>query len=76
MKKINDYRCTACDFIFEDLEENTCSCPECSNLAKKIMTPVRFHLDGASGDFPTAADRWAKDHEKAAKHRQGREDWQ
>lgn len=77
MKKINDFMCSDCGYMFEEyVEGNTCHCPKCSSLADKIITPVKFHLEGISGDFPTAADRWANDHERAAKHRKGREDWE
>ena len=75
MRMLNDYNCLKCDYIFEEFGENTCECPKCSNSAKKIISPIKFYLDGASGDFPTAADKWVKDHEKSAKHRRGREDW-
>lgn len=75
MKMLNDYYCQECDFTFEEFGENTCSCPKCSSSVKKIISPIRFKLEGVSGDFPTAYDKWTKDHERSAKHRQGRDDW-
>ena len=67
MKKLNDFVCQ-CGNKFEELTEgNTVKCPQCSNLALKVISPIKFHLEGASGDFPTAADKWTKDHINAAK---------
>ena len=51
-------------------------CPECDNIAQRVVSVPRFKLEGVSGDFPTAADRWARVHEeanrKARKRTEGR----
>jgi len=67
MKKLNDFVCE-CGNEFEELVEgNTVECPQCLNLALKVIRPIKFHLEGVSGHFPTASDKWARDHIKAAK---------
>ncbi len=40
-------------------------CPECEAKAKRIISPVRAVFKGTG--FPTADDKWAARHEKAAK---------
>lgn len=37
-------------------------CPICNETALRIITPCVFMLDGCSGDFPTAYDKWTKDY--------------
>lgn len=39
----------------------------CGRLAARVMTTVRFRLDGTDAAFPTAYDRWARIHEQEAK---------
>jgi hypothetical protein len=39
-------------------------CPECSSMARKIISPVRSLLDPISGDFAGATMKWARDREK------------
>lgn len=69
MLKIFDVRCSE-GHVTEDWvesREGTTTCSVCGSVAKPIYTPIAFHLDGASGHFPTATDRWIKDREKGAK---------
>lgn len=40
-------------------------CDVCDDPAQRIISTPRFQLEGVSGDFPTAADKWAKRHEEA-----------
>lgn len=49
------------------LEDATQKCDTCDLPAHRIISPVRSYLEGVSGDFPTASDRWAKTHEQAAR---------
>lgn len=67
MRKIFDARCESCSTVFEAFDELTAvvRC-DCGGDAKRIISPVRTHLDGASGDFPGAAIKWARDHERRA----------
>lgn len=54
---------------FIDSEETTTKCPECGSTSKRIISSVRSKLD-PFGDFPDAADKWARQHEKLAKVKQ------
>lgn len=68
MRQLNDFRCEN-QHVFEALvgtEIDTVRC-SCGSPARKIISPVRFKLDGTSGDFPTAADKWARMHEDATR---------
>lgn len=38
-------------------------CPVCDKQAKRLVSIPTIKLEGYSGSFPTAADRWAKVHE-------------
>lgn len=69
MKKIREFKCPG-HGVFDELAEdnmNTASCPACGCDSPRIMSVPNFKLEGVSGDFPTAADKWANDHEKRAR---------
>lgn len=69
--KLYDARCEECGHISEvfGFSDDTfrCEIESCEGIAKRIISPVRCHLDGVSGDFPGAAIKWARDHERRAK---------
>lgn len=69
MRKIFDVRCTKCDNVDEvfGYMDQTYPCSVCGSDAERLITPVSFHLDGASGHFPTASDKWVADHKRRAK---------
>ena len=65
---------------FAKLGVKEAACPECGATCGKVITPPRFILDGTDPAYPTAWDRWAKDHERSAardnaKVREHGEDW-
>lgn len=65
---IYDYECEAHGSFeaFRPLaERQSAPCPDCGAAAEQRITAVRFKLNPASGDFPTATDRWANRKEKA-----------
>jgi hypothetical protein len=67
MKLIFDFRC-ANEHTHESWVESsvhTDQCPECELTATRIISGTSFKLEGVSGDFPTAADKWTKLHERA-----------
>lgn len=69
MLKLFDVKC-AQGHVTEDWVESrdgTTTCSQCGSTAKPIYTPVHFSLEGASGHFPTAHDRWVREHEQGAK---------
>lgn len=44
-------------------EERIDTCPVCGFAAHRQLAAPRISLDGISGDFPTAADKWEKNRE-------------
>jgi len=64
MRKIFDISCTVCNTEREEFGylDDAFRCGECGAEAKRIISPVRCQLDGASGDFPGAAMKWEKRH--------------
>lgn len=69
MRRLYDYKCSdghvSEHFVEDDVREVECA--ECGNPASRIITPINFHLEGWSGHFPTAKDKWIRDHERGAK---------
>lgn len=67
--RIFDYRC--CGKVFEKLTRNAdqdnVKCPECGQLAKKLLSAPQIALDGTDPGFPDAYDRWARRHETHGK---------
>jgi len=62
---IYEYECTKCGNISEHLvpmkfRDNTQECPECSSPTVVIISAPQIRLEGISGDFPSAYDRWEK----------------
>lgn len=65
-----DFRCTRCRHVHEELVESGVTdtdCPVCAGRSERLITPIRFRLEGHTGHFPTAADKWARQHEKAGR---------
>lgn len=64
---IFDYHCSFCGEKFERFvkssDKDSIECPDCHKLAKRVVSPPHFKLDGTDPAFPTAYDRWAKQHE-------------
>lgn len=66
MLKIFDFRCPD-GHVFEKIvggETKVCRC-DCGLEATKQLSAPSFHLEGATGGFPTAHQRWVREHEKA-----------
>jgi putative FmdB family regulatory protein len=68
MFKRYDFKCTSCSNIeeqwVESLEE-TAECSKCWGTSQRIISPIRTQFKG--NGWPDADDKWAKDHERAAK---------
>jgi len=79
MKVLIDFRCPQGHLHehFVDNETKHIQCQECPSLATKVISPIHFQLEGMSGDFPTAADKWVKNREEKMKYekRQGHTGW-
>lgn len=69
MRRIYDVRCTSCSEISEVFGRATDEfrCGACDAPAKRIISPVKCHLEGVSGSFPGAAMKWEREHTKAGK---------
>jgi hypothetical protein len=67
--RLFDFRCPD-GHKFEDLVKSdvTASRCSCGLDAKRIISPVRSNLEGISGDFPDAADKWVKRRESHIAH--------
>ena len=48
-------------------EQKTHQCPQCDELATRVISAPRIGLEGITGNFPTASDAWARRHEEATK---------
>lgn len=63
-----DFKCTNCQHIEDqwvDHNDKFATCPECGDTAQRIISVVQTHFVGH--DWPDKRDKWAKDHEKAAR---------
>lgn len=68
MLKRYDFKCTGCDHIEEkwvESDDSFSTCLECGNTSQRIISAIRTQFKGVG--WPDADDKWAKDHERAAK---------
>lgn len=72
MRVMNDFMCGDCGTVtekFVDVEFKTIECPECHGDATLLQAMPTVKLDGCSGDFPGASERWARIREEKARIR-------
>lgn len=64
MIRVFDFRCTN-GHVSEHFvqQETSVQCPECDQLALRQLAAPRAKLDGCSGHFPSAADKWERNRE-------------
>ena len=69
MKRIYEFRCAENHTTesYVDDKVNAIECPVCQLMALRIIAAPRIALEGITGDFPTAADAWARKHEEATR---------
>ena len=69
MKRMFEFRCGENHTIekYIDEEVNAVECPFCQCMSLRIISAPRIALEGVTGDFPTAADAWARKHEEATR---------
>ena len=63
-----DFKCQECNHIEEqwvDSQDEFTTCLECGNTSKRIISPVSTKFKGWG--WPDSDDKWARDHERAAK---------
>jgi hypothetical protein len=71
-KRMYDFRCNN-GHVTEHLVDPLLRfivCPTCLILARRLIGTPRAVLDGCSGDFPTAADKWERDRESHMRQEQ------
>jgi hypothetical protein len=64
-----DFECDTCDVISEQFvtsNVHNISCTFCiAGEMHRVISGTSFKLDGTDPAYPTAYDKWAKQHEKA-----------
>jgi hypothetical protein len=67
-KRLFDFRCknNHVEERFIDTQFVEVECSKCGELASRLISPVRSKLEGITGAFPTAYDRWGTVHKEAA----------
>ena len=62
MKNLRDFKCDACGTIQERFLDSTIeqvAC-KCGNIAKRIIGMPTVQLEGITGAFPGAHEKWAR----------------
>ena len=74
MKILNDFLCDEGHVTeaFRDDSEQSIICPLCSKAAIKALATPQIKLEGFSGAFPDAYDRWTKVRAEKLKQEQKR----
>jgi len=69
MKRIFEFKCGESHITesYIDEEVNAIECPTCQCMSLRVISAPRIALEGVTGDFPTAADAWARKHEEATR---------
>lgn len=69
MRIIFNFKCPT-GHITESLVDSAvlkAPCKSCLEMAERQISAPKAMLDGTSGHFPGAADKWARQHEQGAK---------
>jgi predicted nucleic acid-binding Zn ribbon protein len=69
MLTLYDFKCETCGNVDEVLIQSiyrtaSLPCKSCGLPSVRLISPIRSILEGHSGHFPDAAEKWAKRHEK------------
>lgn len=67
MRLLYDFKCQKCGGIFEKFTNSTFMLCDCGGTMDRMISTPTVKLEGISGAFPGAADKWAKIREE--KHR-------
>ncbi len=73
---IYDYKCKICNYVFEDFQDTSkdntkVECPKCCGSSERQLSAPPFHLEGVSGDFPTATQKWEDNHTREHRRKTG-----
>lgn len=69
-KLLRDFRCHQCSRMTErfiEAEANETRCPHCGGVAIRIIGMPTVKLEGITGAFPGAHDKWARIREDNAR---------
>jgi hypothetical protein len=70
MRTLRDFCCGTCGQLTEklvDIEYLTIECPECHGDAIQQMSTPTIKLEGLTGSFPDAHEKWARIREDNAR---------
>ena len=75
MIRVFDFRCphghTTERFVDDDCRVVTCMLYGCTEYAHRLVAAPRAHLEGITGAFPSAADKWEKNRESHMRKERG-----
>ena len=70
MRQMFDFCCGGCGELFEkfvDSEYKSVECPECQQAATRLIGMPTVRLEGITGAFPGAHEKWARIREDNAR---------
>ena len=70
MRTLRDFGCVSCGTVTESLRDTETSqimCPECCGDAVQLLCAPTVRLEGISGSFPGATEKWARIREDNAR---------
>ena len=72
MKRIFEFLCDNDHLTEQFIDENvrTAICRKCNTSAMRIISTPRINLEGITGAFPGAADKWVKKRAEKLKQEQ------
>ena len=72
MKRMFEFLCDNDHLTEQFIDENvrTAICRECNTLAMRQISTPRINLEGITGAFPGAADKWVKKRAEKLKQEQ------
>lgn len=65
MIRVFDFKCPG-GHVTEHFVDDECrfiECPHCKRTSERLIAAPRSKLEGFTGDFPSAADKWVNDRE-------------
>jgi hypothetical protein len=65
-RRIFEFRCGEGHITekYIDSTDHSVTCSVCQSIATRIISAPTIMLEGVTGDFPTAADAWARNREQ------------
>lgn len=75
MIRVFDFRCQE-GHVTEHFvgDESTVQCPQCHQIALRMVSAPRAQLEPFTGAFPSAADKWVRDRESKMRQERKNQD--